>query len=708
MSTTTKLENIADYCSKAQYFFDNNLTVDCQNVLKFILQKEPENSMANELMAYLSKKEDNNEAALKYLEIACKDINCSASSLFYLGLLYKEKGDNFKALSLIKSSIDKAGEFIEGLNEIGVIYSNLRKYDDAIDYLIKATKFVKNEAYVYLNLSLAYCGKENLLDSLKYLNIATEISPNYLNIWVEKAVVLNKLNRNLEALNVINKALKLSNSARIQTIKGIILNCLDKKIDSLSCYKSAIEIEERYEEAWFQSGMVLMELEEYNSALESFNKAININDNYFEAWLNKGVCLNLQRNYKEAYDTFNFLNIIYSNNKYVLTNIGVTLTNLNRSDESITYFDKAIELDKVFAEAYANKGEALNILKKYEEAKKNFCIAFKLKNDMPSAHNNFAFTQFMLKDFEFAWKEYKWRWSMDSMKKSRFLTSKPIWDGVDKRINLLIWGEQGIGEQILFSSMLNDISQSKKLNIIVLLNKKILSIFQFSFPNIKFYDRNIDKNKLNFDEIISIGDIGIYYRNSLQKFEKVNFPYLKINNAKKVALFEDNEYTRNNKLICGISWNSVGKNFGNEKSIPLEQIIPLLEIPNIDWINLQYNVNDNDKAIISSRNIKFIKLKNSDVYDDVENLARCIQHCDLIVTCSNSTAHIAGALNKKTLLILPYLRGRLFYWDTIKNKSLWYPSIEIFNQETLHNWYQPIQNIQAKLTEIVNLKSNFI
>jgi hypothetical protein len=57
-------------------------------------------------------------------------------------------------------------------------------------------------------------------------------------------------------------------------------------------------------------------------------------------------------------------------------------------------------------------------------------------------------------------------------------------------------------------------------------------------------------------------------------------------------------------------------------------------------------------------------------------------------------------------LILPYLRGRLFYWDTIKNKSLWYPSIEIFNQETLHNWYQPIKKIQSKLTEIVNLKKN--
>jgi tetratricopeptide (TPR) repeat protein len=702
MNKYFKLENIEDFCNEARYLFDNNLTMECQKLLKLVLQKEPENSVANELMAYLSKKENNNEAALKHLEIACKDSNCSASSLYYLGLLYKEKGDYHNALSLIKNSINKAGEFIEGLNEIGVIYSNLHNYDESIEYLRKAIKLVNNEAYVYLNLSLALSGKEKFVDSLEYLNIATDKFPNYINVWVEKAVVLNKLNRNVEALKVINKALTLSNTARIQTTKGIILNSLEKKIDSLSCFKVAIEIDKNFGEAWFQSGMVLIELEEYNSALESFNKAIKINSNYFEAWLNKGVCLNLQRNYKEAYETWCHLNLIYTNSKYVLTNIGVALTNLNKCDESIAYFDKAIEIDKEFAEAYANKGEALNILKKYEEAKKNFCIAFKIKNDMPSAHNNFAFTRFMLKNFEFAWKEYEWRWAMDSMINSKFITSKPTWDGIDKSINLLIWGEQGIGEQILFSSMLSDISQSKKLNITVLLNKKLLSIFQFSFPNIKFYDRNIDKNKLTFDAHISIGDLGKYYRNSLEKFEKVIFPYLKINSEKQSIFFDDIEKTKNNKLICGISWNSVGKNFGNEKSIPIEQLIHLMEIPNIYWINLQYNVNENDKKIISSRNINFIKLKNSDVYDDVENLARCIQHCDLIVTCSNSTAHMAGALSKTTLLILPYQKGRLFYWDTVNHQSLWYPSIEILNQETLENWHRPIQEVQYKLNTIAN------
>ena len=78
MNKYIKLENIDDYCNKARYLFDKNLTKECKILLKMILQKEPENSAANELMAYLNKKENNNEVALKHLEIACKDVNCSA------------------------------------------------------------------------------------------------------------------------------------------------------------------------------------------------------------------------------------------------------------------------------------------------------------------------------------------------------------------------------------------------------------------------------------------------------------------------------------------------------------------------------------------------------------------------------------------------------------------------------------------------------
>jgi tetratricopeptide (TPR) repeat protein len=533
----------------------------------------------------------------------------------------------------------------------------------------------------------------NFDSALKYLDIATDISPKYIEAWTEKANVLNRLNKNEEALSAINCAFKIDNTLKIQITKGIILNSLDRKKDALSCFKKALDLDKNSAEAWNQSGMVLIELEEYDAALNCFNNAILCEHNNFEACLNKGLCLNFQRKYKEALDTWSHLNTIFPNNKYVLTNIGVALTNLNRSEDAMQYFDKAIEIDPDLPDAYANKGEALNILKKYEEANQYFIKAFKIKNNMPSAHLNYAFTNFMLNKLEDAWKEYEWRWK----KKSTLRIKKPQWDGKDKNIRLLIWGEQGIGEQVLFGSMLDEINKFNKLKITVLIHKKLLSLFKNSFVNIRFIERNININKLEYDEQIYIGDLGKYFRNTIEKFSKVKFPYLK-NNKKS----EKNNFNKENKKItCGISWNSAGKDFGQNKSIPLEQFETLFELPNTEWINLQYNISDHDNSIISTRNIKFMDLENNDMFNDIENLVNCVSNCDVIITCSNTTAHIAGALGKRTMLILPFQRGRIFYWKEINRKCLWYPSVEIYNQETLLSWHKPISYVRSQLLNLI-------
>jgi ADP-heptose:LPS heptosyltransferase len=197
-----------------------------------------------------------------------------------------------------------------------------------------------------------------------------------------------------------------------------------------------------------------------------------------------------------------------------------------------------------------------------------------------------------------------------------------------------------------------------------------------------------------------MGDLGKYFRNTIDKFSKVQFPYLQNNKKLKT-----NKISKENKKItCGISWNSEGIDFGKEKSIPFEQFKELFELSNVEWINLQYSVSDHDKSIISSRNIKFVELENNDMYNDIENLVHCVENCDVVVTCSNTTAHIAGALGKRTLLLLPFRRGRLFYWRAINGKCIWYPTVEIYNQETLLNWNKPISNVTLDLLKLIQNK----
>jgi ADP-heptose:LPS heptosyltransferase len=75
----------------------------------------------------------------------------------------------------------------------------------------------------------------------------------------------------------------------------------------------------------------------------------------------------------------------------------------------------------------------------------------------------------------------------------------------------------------------------------------------------------------------------------------------------------------------------------------------------------------------------------------LDSHAALVEACDFVVTVSNSTAHISGALGKDTYLICPTGKGQLWYWKN-KNfdKSLWYPSISIFEQEIRGNWDKPI------------------
>ena len=84
----------------------------------------------------------------------------------------------------------------------------------------------------------------------------------------------------------------------------------------------------------------------------------------------------------------------------------------------------------------------------------------------------------------------------------------------------------------------------------------------------------------------------------------------------------------------------------------------------------------------------------------MSDLADVINECDLVITCSNVTAHMAGILNKKTFLLAPSRYGRLWFWDADEtNRSVWYPSIEIISNEK-NNWELVFNELKRKLVNI--------
>ena len=154
----------------------------------------------------------------------------------------------------------------------------------------------------------------------------------------------------------------------------------------------------------------------------------------------------------------------------------------------------------------------------------------------------------------------------------------------------------------------------------------------------------------------------------------------------------------NNNKICGISWKSKNTQFGDKKSIPLEQLLPILLMPNITFVNLQYgNTLQERNDIFSEHDIEIKSFDEIDNFNDIDSLASLIGACDFIVTVSNVTAHIAGALNKKTYLLLPFSYGKIWYWGENSDSSLWYPSIQILRQCKPNSWNQAIEDLSSKI-----------
>lgn len=134
-------------------------------------------------------------------------------------------------------------------------------------------------------------------------------------------------------------------------------------------------------------------------------------------------------------------------------------------------------------------------------------------------------------------------------------------------------------------------------------------------------------------------------------------------------------------LVVGLSWLSRAERFGELKSVTLRDLQPLLQLPGVKFVDLQYGDTTAEREDLRRRSgIDVQRLPDVDTFNDMDGLAALIRACDLVVTTSNTTAHLAGAVGASTLLMLPFASGRHWCWHEEREDSPWYPSMRLFRQ----------------------------
>ena len=633
-----------------------------KNKLKEILTEDPSNSRANELLAYILANEGDLVKAHELLLIANKDKNSTAECNYYLGVSYIKKNEFENAIKYIEIALSKNGVFFEGLIDLAIAYGQLSDYRKSEEILLNVINLYPQKKYIpYINIGKLKSRQKEYEKAIFYFDKALQTESKSEEALINLAAVYFDIENYHESLNILYRI---------------------------------IELNKNNEKAILNIAATLNKLGRYSESIEWSEKILNNNINNELALINFAESLSGQKNYRASLEIYNRISNLSESYTKILNNKGVIFDKLNEYENALHCFEEVIKINDLSEDTLANKAKILNEIQKYVEALTCIDKAIAINFNKIEYHLIKAFILFNMGDYEKAWIEYEWRnkKNNEEIEKIKIIKKLEHWNGISNDKKLIIWGEQGLGDQILFSSALKEIVE---LNIqpTVIISKKMISVFKHSFPECRFISLSDSINLTDYGYQISIISLQKYFRKKLSDFNKIKIPYLSFTNNSIEILNKDN------KIICGLSWKSFNNEIGCEKSIPLEGLNEIFTNAKIKYLDIQYYPPNENEELNIDRN-KIEKIKNANFYENFELLVQVIDCCDIIVTCSNTTAHVAGAMGKKTYLLLPKYKGKNWYWKHINRKSIFYPTIIVLEQTKTGSWVEPIRELNEILINI--------
>lgn len=407
------------------------------------------------------------------------------------------------------------------------------------------------------------------------------------------------------------------------------------------------------------------------------------------------------KNYAQAVQLISRAKSIKPDNDLIHFNLGNALRALGQFSEAGEAFSKALQLRPDHLEALKNLG---NVYKEQNRMAEAIACYDRLLSKAPGhPHTCYNKAIALLTEGQLAdgWDLYEYRLKCDTDDRKHIghtiPRQAPDWNGDRPAKPLLVLPEQGLGDQIFYGAMLADL-QSTGIESFVCLDGRLQALFTRSFPGLDFVlpteVAGLDPAQQLFGAQIHIASLGQFFRRDAASLAHVPSPYLSADPSLKNTLRQ--RVRQEGKLVCGLSWGSRNAETGARKSLPLEALRPVLQVPGVEFIDLQYGDSQEERENIKAKSgIEIQHLDDIDNQNNIDGLAALIDACDIVITVSNSTAHLAAALGKPTIILLAH-HTPLWYWHLDSMTSPWYPSVTLLRQPEPGQW-SSVVDIAARM-----------
>ncbi len=278
----------------------------------------------------------------------------------------------------------------------------------------------------------------------------------------------------------------------------------------------------------------------------------------------------------------------------------------------------------------------------------------------------------------------EWRWQGEpECIGTQFDGNRPTWDG-DASEAVFVWREQGIGDEIMFGSMLPALHAISS-KVILECDQRLIPIYERSFPEgIRFVSHRNQVSEDEYTSHIAVGSLLKHFRRKLEDFSSVSPGWLKAE-PKKIASLRERLRSKASDKVIGISWqtNATGTK-SYQRNIPLDILAKYLKPVQAKFVN------DFD-------NLKIDNIDEIDIYNDIDGLAALISACDIVVSIDNSTVHLAGALGIDTRVLLPEVADER--WGLDSSDSYWYDHLTLYRQISKDDWSNPLECLVRDLNQ---------
>jgi tetratricopeptide (TPR) repeat protein len=458
-----------------------------------------------------------------------------------------------------------------------------------------------------------------------------------------------------EALGFLSKALKVNScSADAMSNLGLALHASGRFEEAVASHRNALALAPGHPEILYNLGNACLELGRIDEALASYDEVLAKNPAHVGALVNRSNA---------------FLR-------------------LNRPLDAIAGFDRALASMPGHPQILTNRGHALRRLNRLVEALADFDAALVKAPDFPEAHFEAGMTRLTLGDFG-GWKQYEWRWKTGTFAGRRRQFRAPLWlgDAPVRGRSILLHAEQGLGDTIQFIRYA-PLLASRGAKVICEVQPELRSLLS-QFDGIEVIAEGEPLPR--FDLHCPLLSLPLAFGTTAETIPSP-VPYLAAP-ADRLAYWGE-RLPRAPRAGFVWSGSQSHKNDAN-RSIPLATLAALFEKAPLSCISLQTELREADGKAL--RGLPDLVCLGEQLRDFAETAA-VISLLDVVVSVDTAVAHLAGALGKPVVILLPFAAD--FRWLRDREDTPWYPTAKLIRQPAFGDWDRVVDRLIDEMRNV--------